>query len=243
MAEKQITGFGKKAAPNQRVTKDSEHFELLAVQATFDGSGASADFVPAVVVISDSGEVVGRFPASAVVSAGGSAEVTFAPFLRDARGFIRYVYTNTGEWLYVEATGFGGPRSDGITLVAPNNLRLVGRIILEGSSSGIDIDSSATGGAITVNSGEGQLTLESSSTVEVHALDGVSPGVLQVHTDALGSMSIDVGAGGLFIGSAAGLAVASQALGFFGVAPVAQQATPVTLGDVIALLQAYGLAA
>lgn len=32
-------------------------------------------------------------------------------------------------------------------------------------------------------------------------------------------------------------------LSFFGVAPAAQQATPVTLADVIALLQAYGLSA
>lgn len=35
----------------------------------------------------------------------------------------------------------------------------------------------------------------------------------------------------------------SSLMGFFGAAPVAQQTTPVTLGDVIALLQAYGLAA
>lgn len=35
----------------------------------------------------------------------------------------------------------------------------------------------------------------------------------------------------------------ASTLGFFAVAPVVQQATPVTLGDVIALLQAYGLSA
>lgn len=35
---------------------------------------------------------------------------------------------------------------------------------------------------------------------------------------------------------------AARKLGFFGTAPVVKQATPVTLGDVIALLQAYGLA-
>ncbi len=35
----------------------------------------------------------------------------------------------------------------------------------------------------------------------------------------------------------------TKKLAFFGVAGVAQQATPVTLGDVIALLQAYGLSA
>lgn len=35
----------------------------------------------------------------------------------------------------------------------------------------------------------------------------------------------------------------TQLLSFFGVTPVAQQATPVTLGDVIAILQAFGFAA
>jgi hypothetical protein len=35
----------------------------------------------------------------------------------------------------------------------------------------------------------------------------------------------------------------ANTLGFFGVTPVAKQATPITLGDVIALLQTYGLAA
>lgn len=43
--------------------------------------------------------------------------------------------------------------------------------------------------------------------------------------------------------SATDMKFSSSELAFFGVTPVTQRATPVTLGNVIALLQAYGLAA
>src|SRR5439155_3638316 len=85
MAEQQITDMPTHAAPNNRVTKDSERFELLAVNATFDGTSAAAAWLPAVEVVSDSGVVVARHVTGSTVAAGGSAEVTFAPFLRGAQ--------------------------------------------------------------------------------------------------------------------------------------------------------------
>lgn len=57
-----------------------------AITALFDGSGAAGTFLPAVEIVSDGGVVVSRTKAESSVSAGGSAEVTFAPFLRRQGG-------------------------------------------------------------------------------------------------------------------------------------------------------------
>lgn len=126
MAEQQITGFPVRAAPNSRTTKDSENFELLAVNATFDGSAASVAFLPAVEVVSDSGAVVGRHVTGETVAAGGSAEVTFAPFLRgqdalaavrnipDQRAYVRFI----GSELAADATKVLVPAVAG-TIVIP----------------------------------------------------------------------------------------------------------------------------
>ena len=60
-----------------------------AINATFDGTGASGSFVPTVEIISDGGVVVARVPCQTTVAAGGSAECTFAPFLRaDSSGSL-----------------------------------------------------------------------------------------------------------------------------------------------------------
>lgn len=59
---------------------------VKAVNATFDGSGAAGTFAPTVEIVSDGGVVVARVPCQTSVAAGGSAEVTFAPFLRGDAG-------------------------------------------------------------------------------------------------------------------------------------------------------------
>lgn len=81
MAEQQIGNLAQRAAPLTRITKDSEEFELLAVNATFDGTNAATAYLPCVEVVSDAGLVVARNVALESVAAGDSAEVTFAPFL------------------------------------------------------------------------------------------------------------------------------------------------------------------
>jgi hypothetical protein len=125
VAEQQILGFATGAAPRNRTTKDSELFELLAVSATFDGTAAAGDFVPAVVIISDSGDVVGRFPCAAVLATGDSAFVTFAPFLRNDTGLtgIFYDFANKGDWLSIEATGTGAHLGSSIYLKTAGDLR------------------------------------------------------------------------------------------------------------------------
>ncbi len=82
MAETQVLGWGTQSAPASRQTQGTETFLVLAIDATFDGTGAAGSFIPAVQIISDAGEEVGTFPLDTAVAAGGSATVTFAPFLR-----------------------------------------------------------------------------------------------------------------------------------------------------------------
>lgn len=190
MAEQQIVGFPVRPAPNSRTTKDSETFDLLAVNATFDGSGASDDFLPAVEVVSDAGRVVGRFPAEQVVAAGDSAEVTFAPFLRTLRGFIRYVFRNTGEWLSIHTTGNGSPLGRGIELVAEGAHGITiasdgGPVVLEGDQVQI-LDSAGGGTTITP---DGSLTLESFS----HDVDISAPnGQVSIDTPILSLLSLPI---------------------------------------------------
>jgi hypothetical protein len=72
------------AAPSTYQLAAGEAFEPEAVTATFDGSGAAGAFLPVLSVYAQSGELIARSPA-AQLSAGDSAEVTFAPLLRAAQ--------------------------------------------------------------------------------------------------------------------------------------------------------------
>lgn len=71
------------AAPATYRVPPSQLIRLLAAHATFDGSGAATSWIPALEVVSDSGQTAARGLA-ATVAAGGAAEVTFGPFLRPA---------------------------------------------------------------------------------------------------------------------------------------------------------------
>lgn len=81
-ATRQITSFQDGNVPEGYTVKDAEEFVLASARATFDGSAAGA-FLPAVEVYSPAGILVSRNVGSQV-AAGGSADVTFAPFLRGA---------------------------------------------------------------------------------------------------------------------------------------------------------------
>jgi hypothetical protein len=74
------------SAPASYTVPNAAEIVPKAINATFDGTGAAGSFVPAVEYVSDGGVVVARVPCQTTVSAGGSAEVTFAPFLRSGAG-------------------------------------------------------------------------------------------------------------------------------------------------------------
>lgn len=78
----QILGLGSGGAPLQYVVTGGQVLDLIAVQADYDGSGASGNFLPVVEILSDAGELMARGVGRTVV-AGDSVSVTFAPFLED----------------------------------------------------------------------------------------------------------------------------------------------------------------
>jgi len=83
-ADVQILGTGSKAAPLDYVLPSGSELVLKAVRADFNGAGAASAFLPALEIISDAGHSVGVYPTDVAVAAGGSASVSFAPFLRNA---------------------------------------------------------------------------------------------------------------------------------------------------------------
>jgi len=72
------------AAPTSYEVPNSAEIVPKAITALFDGTSAAATFLPVVEIVSDGGVVMSRTKAESTVAAGGSAEVTFAPFLSTA---------------------------------------------------------------------------------------------------------------------------------------------------------------
>lgn len=81
MADVQIQLPNVGALPKEWVVPGALSILLKCIQADFDGSGAAGAFLPTVEIVSDAGLLVGRAFTDASVAAGGSASVTFAPFL------------------------------------------------------------------------------------------------------------------------------------------------------------------
>lgn len=84
MADAQILAGGVEAAPLAYTVPNAQEIILKAAFATFDGSGAGAAFLPCVRIISSGNKIVGEYITDSSVAAGSSAEVSFAPFLRNA---------------------------------------------------------------------------------------------------------------------------------------------------------------
>lgn len=78
-----VQGLGTSAAPLAYPVAVGDSFDLMAAFASFDGSGAGSAWVPALQVLAPSGAVMVSTIGSSV-AAGGSADVTFAPFLEGA---------------------------------------------------------------------------------------------------------------------------------------------------------------
>jgi hypothetical protein len=78
-----VAGTGE--APQEYSTPGAAILDLQAVSADFDGSGASGDFRPAVQLLDSTGNVMATVVGE-TVTAGDSASVTFAPFLRAPSG-------------------------------------------------------------------------------------------------------------------------------------------------------------
>lgn len=77
-----VQGLGTSAAPLTYNVAVGDEFDLMAAFASFDGTGAGSSWVPALQVLAPSGAVMVS-TIGATVAAGGSADVTFAPFLEN----------------------------------------------------------------------------------------------------------------------------------------------------------------
>lgn len=141
---------------------------------------------------------------------------------------------------------------DGVAVLSPLNLQSAGfsptdrgTVNLGGVSGGpADIFIGESGGALD--------TIRLTGTTLTAAMSGnTTIGGSNVALEATGNIFIQTSAGGASINLNGGGticeikigSVITDEVGFFGVGPVSQQPTPVLLSDVIALLQAYGLAA
>lgn len=200
MAEQQVTNLGTRAAPLTRVTKDSEELVLLNVKASFDGSAAASAFVPAVRILSDSGQEVGTYPADDQVSAGGSADATFAPFLRNRRGDIRFNRENVGTFLHVTASADIDLETHAMFLYALGFAAVMevlseGSLLLEGdtqielNSDGawlISVDSvlEAIATICSITVGSGGWSLDTSGPVGISTAGGSSDVTIRVPNGA-----------------------------------------------------------
>jgi hypothetical protein len=165
----QIAG-GVGAAPQSYTVPNATEILPRAVFATFNGAGAAGAFLPTVQIVSDGGVVVASVSTDAAVAAGGSASVTFAPFLRAAAagggGGIQFdTDPQTGGFLRFETTdttaGSLVMKSDGTA-----DLLAAGTLSIEGTADGeLHTDDHLTvssfGGMTIVNTSVGQFLIQS----------------------------------------------------------------------------------
>jgi hypothetical protein len=213
----QILGLGTSAVPLDYTVSGPQTLDLIAVKGDFDGSAAGVDFFPVVQIISPAGAVMAT-STGPTITAGSSATVTFAPFLRSAAtasgGGIQFdTQPQAGQFLYVEADG-PGTTADSYAIqlndTTGNGIGLTSPVLI-----GFD----QVGAPRYRQSGFGFI-YEFHSTGQLFRVSSPSADAFKVLLD-----------------------VAGVNVGFFGATPVPQQPTPATLADVIALLQAYGLSA
>lgn len=158
--------------------------------------------------------------ANPIVGAGGGSGIMFD------------TYPQPGDWLYVEATGNNGSGT-GIALIADT-----AAMYTQGDTVGIEARGTGSGTS-------GDMSLIAYKEIDLVAgFNGT--GNIACSLEAPYGLFKVLDQDGQFLFSVGNGAMGDpDVIGFFNMAssPVAQQSTPVTLGDVVALLQAYGLSA
>jgi len=81
----EIASLPSGGAPISYTVSGDQVFDLIGVRAVFDGTGAGGNFLPCVQIKSAAGHILSQSIGSSV-TAGGSADVSFAPFLRSTGG-------------------------------------------------------------------------------------------------------------------------------------------------------------
>lgn len=177
------------AAPEDYLVSGAADIDLLSAAAEFDGTGAGADFQPAVQILDESGQVVATALGS-TVTAGDSASVTFAPFLRGPGGgtdpnAIRYDVNNDGTFLSVEAADF-------IEFDVDNG----------GSGFTVNVGSGVNNAISLSDNGTGNFTIDKRNG-DIRIIQHDNTFAIRLIT--LGGGEIDIGTGGdIFIAPAGG---------------------------------------
>src|SRR5258708_765955 len=115
-ADVQILGTGSRAATLDYNLPSGSELLLKAVRADFNGSGGAGDFLPAVEIISDAGHSVGVYPTDVTVAAGGSASVSFAPFLRNTGTGTPFIPPEVFQLRGLPAAGMHVKATDAVVL-------------------------------------------------------------------------------------------------------------------------------
>jgi hypothetical protein len=153
----QILGLGTSAAPLRYDVTGSQALDLVAVKADFDGAAAAVDFVPMVQIFSDAGHLMAQAKGP-TVTAGGSATVTFAPFLKSESAGGG---TDPNAVHYDVANETGGFIDSSTTT---NSISFYDK-----SGTGVyltsDVGGAATGGFIGLQTGDGSTEIQSTDIV------------------------------------------------------------------------------
>jgi hypothetical protein len=215
------------AAPKAYKIAGAQEIVLKGVSATYDGTGAAGSFVPAVQVVDPSGFIVGTYVLGQTLAAGASADIAWFPSggLTDTTGDLHWGINDDTSAL-------------GLTLNSPTQPLLAnfGSTTFDTNGGGFQVNTS--GGGTNFDTGGGGFV------VELHGAGALF--------DVAGDVTVRLDLGGLGFRVEDPLSGndiinvsnngVNPVLGFFNVGPVVRQPTPVTLANVIALLQAYGLA-
>lgn len=231
MADIALLAPGVADAPEGYQIPGAQEIIVKAVTANYDGTNAAGPFVPTLQVIAPNGSILASCPTSTAVAAGGTADVSWFPRSGVASGGtggggIQFDTANEGGWLDIQTDGTD-PNGNSILLSAPGGS--IG--IFAGSESGIGANDGLIG--IAAPGSSFQLGPTASDEAVLNA-----PGIV---LDASGQ---DFILQSHQIGGTNAVRVQDQPngkLSFFHATPVTKQATPVTLANVISLLQAYGL--
>lgn len=231
MADIALVAPGVADAPEGYQIPGAQEIIVKAVTANYDGTNAVGPFVPTLQVIAPNGAILASCPTPTSVAAGGSADVSWFPRSglgggSPSGGGIQFDTENEGDWLTIQTDGIG-PEGGSILLNAPGgNIQMYAGSLAGGSNPGF-FQAAAPGGGFTANdTAAGGMSVVGNGDILIDA-NGASLDLQSFQTGLTNAVRVQSEPNGK--------------LSFFGSVAVVRQATPTTLPQVIALLQAYGL--
>jgi len=85
------------AAPKQYMVAGAQEIILKGVTASFDGTLAAGDFVPAVQILDPGGHVVGTYTLGSTLAAGASADISWFPGVNPPASAVSALETTDGS--------------------------------------------------------------------------------------------------------------------------------------------------